>query len=92
MKIEEVKQKVENGKEPWLVWVGFISSEDKNKRKIEYYGKFAKTKRGAIGAAQIIIDNTDVYRIIIQNTEIFKTDPKLMQTELTDFFRLEVEE
>jgi hypothetical protein len=89
MKQEDISKQVQEGKDPWLVWVGFIVSEDDKKRKIEYYGKFAKTKNSAIGAAKIIIDNTDVYRIIIQNTEPFKIDISLAQTELTDFFKLE---
>lgn len=89
MKLEEIEKKVTEGKEPWLVWVGFILHEDEKGRKIEYYGKFAHTKHSAIGVAQSILDNTDVYRIIIQNTEPFKTDPKLLQSELTDFFTME---
>jgi hypothetical protein len=89
MKREEISKKVTEGKERWLVWVGFIEYEDDKKRKIGYYGKFAKDKKGAIGAARLIIDSTDVYRIIIQDTEPFKVDPSLLQTELTDFFRLD---
>jgi len=89
MKHEEISKKVTEGKDKWLVWVGFISHEDEKGRKLDYYGKFAPTKKSAIGAAKIIIDNTDVYRIIIQNTEPFKVDPSLLQTELTDFFSLE---
>jgi hypothetical protein len=89
MKREEISERVIKGKERWLVWVGFIEGEDERGRKIGYYGKFAKDKRGAIGAAKVIIDNTDVYRIIIQDTEPFKRDPSLLQSELTDFFKLE---
>jgi hypothetical protein len=89
MKEKDISKRVMEGKERWLIWVGFIEHEDDTGRKIGYYGKFAKDKKGALGAAKLIIDNTDIYRIIIQDTEPFKTDPSKFQTELTDFFKLE---
>ena len=92
MKKDDIRKKVEEGKDRWLIWCGFIMEEDDEKRKIEYFGKFAPTKKSVIGLLKSIIDNTDVYRIIVQDTEIFKTDPSLLQTELKDFFMLEDEE
>ena len=91
MKHKEIAEKVEHGKDRWLIWIGFITHEDEKERKVEYYGKFAGTKKSAIGAAKLMIDNTSPYRIIIQDTEPFKQDPSLLQTELTDFFKLEAE-
>jgi len=91
MKHEEIKKKVEHGKERWLVWVGYILNEDEEKRELEYFGKFADNKKSAIGAAKLLMNNTNPYRIIIQDTIPFKQDPSLMQTELTDFFKYEAE-
>ena len=91
MKHEEIKKKVEQGKERWLVWVGYILNEDEKQREIEYFGKFADNKNSAIGAVKLLMDNTTPYRIIIQDTTPFKMDPSLMQTELTDFFKYEAE-
>jgi len=88
--IEDVSKEIQKTKDRWLVWIGFITHEDDDKRKIEYYGKFTKTKKGAIGAAKLLIDNTTPYRIIIQDIEPFKQDPKEYQTELTDFFQMEI--
>ena len=88
--IEDVSKEIQKTKDRWLVWIGFIVDEDANERKIEYYGKFAKTKKGAIGAAKLLIDNTSPYRIIIQDIEPFKQDPKEYQSELKDFFQMEV--
>jgi len=91
MKHEEIRKKVEHGKEKWLVWVGYVLNENDEKRELEYFGKFANTKHSAIGAAKLLMNSTDPYRIIIQNTEPFKQDPSLLQTELTDFFKLEAD-
>ena len=88
--IEDVSKEIQKTKDRWLIWIGFITYEDDDKREIEYYGKFAKTKKGAIGAARLLIDNTTPYRIIIQDIEPFKQDPKEYQTELEDFFQMEV--
>ena len=88
--IEEVSKEIQKTKDRYLIWIGFITHEDENERKIEYYGKFAKTKRSAIGAAKLLIDNTTPYRIIIQDIEPFKVDPKEWQTELEEFFQMEV--
>lgn len=76
----------------WTVWVGYISGEDENRREVEYYGKFADTKKTAIGAARVMIDNTSPYRIIIQNNGPFQSKDKSDQTHLEDFFVLEDEE
>jgi len=91
MKHSEIAKKVEHGKDRWLVWVGYILDETDEKRELEYFGKFAKTKHSAIGAAKLLLNNTNPYRIIIQDTEPFKQDPSLLQSELTDFFKLEAE-
>ena len=89
MKKEEISKKVIEGKDKWLIWVGFILDETDEKREIEYFGKFAPNKKAVIGLVRSMIDNTSPYRIIIQDTAPFKTDPVSMQTELTDFFKLE---
>ena len=91
MKREDVRKKVEKGKDKWLLWVGYILDEDDKKREIEYFGKFAPSKKSVMGIARSMIDNTSPYRIIIQNLEPFKQDPSLLQSELTDFFKLEAE-
>ena len=90
MKKSEIQKIVENpNKERYLLWCGYITSETEKGRNVEYYGKFCKTKNSAIGGAKLMIDHTDIYRIIIQDTEPFKVDPSKFQTELSDFFPLE---
>lgn len=91
MKREEIDKKVKEGKDKYLLWVGFIAHEDEKQRKVEYYGRFAPNKKSVIGLAMSMIDNTNPYRIIIQNTEPFKTDPSLLQSQLTDFFTIDDE-
>ena len=89
MKQEEISKKVTEGKDKYLIWVGYVLHEDEKGRQLEYFGRFAPNKKSVIGLARSLIDNTDVYRIIIQDTTPFKTDPSLLQTELTDFFKYE---
>ena len=89
MKPDEIHKKVTEGKDRWLIWVGFIQGEDEKKRKIEYFGKFAPTKKSVIGLVRSMIDNTDPYRIIIQDTAPLKVDTAEIQTTLEDFFVLE---
>jgi hypothetical protein len=83
MKQSEIAKQIEF--HDWLIWAGFISSEDEEQRNIDYYGKFADTKSAAIGAAKAIIDNTHPYRIIIQSCREFHSE----QAQLDDFFQLE---
>ena len=45
-----------------------------------------------IGIVKSMVDNTAPYRIIIQDTQPFKVDPKDHQTELADFFPFEKEQ
>ena len=87
MKKDDIKKHVQEGKDKWLIWIGYILDENDEKREIEYFGKFAPTKKSVIGLVKSMIDNTSPYRIIIQELEPFKIDPTSMQTELTDFFR-----
>jgi len=90
MKKDEIQKIVEDPKkERYLLWCGYITNETEKGRQLEYFGKFCKTKHSAIGGAKLMIDNTDIYRIIIQDTEPFKIDPSKFQTELEDFFPLE---
>jgi len=92
MKLEEIKKKVESSDdEQWLIWCGYILNENDEEREIEYFGKFVKTKRQIIGIVRSMIDNTAPYRIIIQDTNIFKTDLSNIQAELSDFFPVEME-
>jgi len=92
MKLDEIDKKIQKTKDRWLVWIGYILNEDDDNREIEYYGKFASSKNGAIGAAKLLLDNTSPYRIIIQDTKPFKDGSKEYQSDLTDFFKLELEE
>ena len=90
MKKDEIQKIVEDPKkERYLLWCGYITNETEKGRQLEYFGKFCKTKHSAIGGAKLMIDNTDIYRIIIQDTKAFKVDPSKFQTELEDFFPLE---
>jgi hypothetical protein len=89
LKKEQIATEIE--KHDWIVWVGFITHENDDGRQLDYYGKFADTKKAAIGAAKVMIDNTSPYRIIIQNCKPFHTEP-LCQSKLHDFFQLEDEE
>ena len=90
MKKDEIQKIVEGPKkERYLLWCGYITNETEKGRQLEYFGKFCKTKHSAIGGAKLMIDNTDIYRIIIQDTKAFKVDPSKFQTELEDFFPLE---
>ena len=85
-----LRKKVENPKgERWLVWGGYITNETDEKRDIEYFGRFASTKNSALGAVKLLMDHTDVYRIIIQDTKAFKVDSSLFQSELSEFFKIE---
>ena len=93
MKKDEIQKIVEDPKkERYLLWCGYITNETEKGRQLEYFGKFCKTKHSAIGGAKLMIDNTDIYRIIIQDTKAFKVDPSKFQTELEDFFPLERDE
>jgi len=93
MKEEEVSKIVQDpASDRWLIWVGYILEEDEEGRDIEYFGKFVKTKRAAIGIVRSMIDNTSPYRIIIQDTASFKDKTIDHQTELADFFPLERDE
>jgi len=93
MKKEEISKIVQDPKsDRWLIWVGFIMEEDENGRDIEYFGRFAKTKRAVSGLVRSMIDNTSPYRIIIQDTAPFKDKSINYQAELADFFPLEESE
>ncbi len=93
MKEDEISKIVQDPNEDrWLIWVGFILEEDEDGRDIEYFGKFAKTKKSVIGLVRSMIDNTSPYRIIIQDTKSFKIDPSKYQIELEDYFLLERDE
>lgn len=93
MNKEEIRKIVEDPKgDRWLLWFGYILDEDKDGREIEYFGRFVPTKKSIIGIMKSMIDNTSPYRIIVQDTKPFKVDPSLFQTELKDFFPLEIEQ
>ena len=90
MKLEEIKKKVSNPDgDRWLIWCGYVLDEDEEKRELEYFGRFVKTKKGVIGLVRSMINNTAPYRIIIQDVEPFRVDPSKFQAELKDFFSVE---
>ena len=86
---DEIRKKVQDPEsERWLLWFGYILDETEEKREIEYFGRFVKTKKEIIGILKSMVDNTAPYRIIIQDTKPFKVNPEDFQTELKDFFKL----
>lgn len=89
MKKEKISKDIQKKKNNWLLWVGYILDENDEQREVEYFGRFAPTKKSVVGIARSMIDNTSPYRIIIQNLKPFKQDPSTMQSELTDFFRMD---
>ena len=51
----------------WYVEAQFIEEETPEGYQIGAYGKFAKSKKSAIGATKMMLDNTAPYRLIIQD-------------------------